>query len=474
MPRASKRKRRSFQLAKQNLDLIFDNLPDPIFVTDCYGNVLLSNSTTALTLDMSLDQLLKSNIHDLVAKNYYSKSYAVEAAEKKCVVQGELITKLGVRQISTSTPIMDDEGNVILVLTTGKMAEYTDKAINAEEKENAKRRKREIEYLRSYVLDKDTIVAESKAMKQLLLQAHVVAQTDGTVVLYGESGTGKEILAKYLHRHSKRSGEAFIAVNCATLPEHLAESELFGYEKGAFTGANAEGKVGLFEAAHRGTLFLDEIAEMPLPLQAKLLRVLETYEIRRLGSCVDRKLDFRLICATHKDLQKMTQEGTFRADLFYRLNVIPIQIPPLRERPEDIVALAFKFFEDFKRKYGLEMRMTPDTIEFLQKHNWPGNVRELRNAIERLIINNMQGCTLEQLEIERHLPGSVPQCNYVLTHGMHGTLKEVTKFVEKQYIYQVLNECGGKMGEAAEKLGIYRTVLYRKLKAYEQEKADER
>ncbi|SMC47406.1 sigma-54 interaction domain-containing protein [Sporomusa malonica] len=469
MPRVSKKTGRNYQLAKQNLGQIFDNLPDPIFVTDRHGNILLSNSTTALTLDISLDQLLKSNVRDLVNKGYYTKSYALEAAEKKCVVKGELTTKLNIKQMSTSTPIMDEEGNVVLVLTTGRLAEALEKGMSSEELESVNRRKREIEYLRSYVLDKDSIVAESKAMKQLLLQAHVVAQTDSSVVLYGESGTGKEILAKYLHRHSKRSAEAFIAVNCATLPEHLVESELFGYEKGAFTGASADGKIGLFEAAHRGTLFLDEIAELPLPLQAKLLRVLETHEVRRLGSHVDRRLDFRLIAATHKDLQKMTQEGTFRADLFYRLNVIPVQIPPLRERPADIIALALNFFEKFKKKYGLEIQMSAETLDSLQKHNWPGNVRELRNVVERLVINSLQNYSSEDIDMEHQMLGSITQGNYLQAASYSGTLKEVIKSVEKQYIYQVLNECGGRMGEAADKLGIYRTVLYRKLKAIEQE-----
>lgn len=344
MPRVSKKTRRDNQLVKQQLGQIFDNLPDPIFVTDRHGNVLLSNSTTALTMGMSLDELLNSNVRDLVDKGYYSKSYAVEAVAKKRVVKGELVTKLGFRQLSTSTPIMDDDGNVILVLTTGGTSKSAETHKGATEQEFISRCQREMEYLRSYVLDKDTIVAESKVMKKLLLEVHAIARTDSTAVLYGESGTGKEVLAKYLHRHSKRSGNAFIAVNCATLPEHLVESELFGYEKGAFTGASTEGKIGLFEAAHGGTLFLDEIAELPLALQSKLLRVLETCEVRRLGSYVDRKLDFRLIAATHKDLQKMAQEGTFRTDLFYRLNVIPVHIPPLRERPEDIIALALKFF----------------------------------------------------------------------------------------------------------------------------------
>ncbi len=470
MPRKSKKAERNYQLATQNLRQIFDKLPDPIMVTDPQGNVLLSNSTTALTIDISLDQLLKSNVADLINKGYYTKSTAMEAVQKKCVVKGEIITKLNLKQQSISTPIMDDEGNVILVLTTGRTADYIDKCINSEEREFANRRKREVEYLRSYVLDTDTIVAESKAMRQLLMQAHTVAQTDSTVVLYGESGTGKEILAKYLHRHSKRSGEAFIAINCATLPEHLVESELFGYEKGAFTGANAEGKIGLFEAAHQGTLFLDEIAELPLPLQSKLLRVLETYEVRRLGSHTDRKLDFRLIAATHKDLQKMVQEGTFRADLYYRLNVIPIQIPPLRDRPEDIVALSLKFFEDFKKKYGPEIQLTADAIESFQKYNWPGNVRELRNVVERLVISSLQNYPSDHDVLTNPNHNIITQYDCFRLKGTKGTLKEVMRDVEERYIYQVLNECGGRIGETADRLGIYRTVLYRKLKAFEQEK----
>ncbi len=468
MPRRSKETGRDYQLATRNLSQIFDKLPDPIFVTDSDGNVLLSNSTTALTLDMSLDQLLRSNVGDLVKNGYYTKSYALEAVEKKCVVKGELTTKLNMKQLSVSTPIMDEEGNVVLVITVGKPAETAAKCMSPEEREMVNRRKREVEYLRSYVLDTDAVVAESRSMREILLQAHTVAQTDSTVVLYGESGTGKEILAKYLHRHSKRANEAFIAVNCATLPEHLVESELFGYEKGAFTGANAGGKIGLFEAAHRGTLFLDEIAELPLSLQSKLLRVLETREVRRLGSHIDRKLDFRLIAATHKDLQKMTQEGTFRTDLYYRLNVIPVHIPPLRERPEDIKALARKFLADFKKKYQSDIQLTPDTLKSLQQHNWPGNVRELRNVIERLAINGLQSYPSGHNVLNEQLPGTDESSMQVT--GLRGTLKQVMRTLENRYICQVLHECGGKMGETANKLGIYRTVLYRKLKSFEQEK----
>lgn len=464
MQTAAKRVERSYELAQKNLKQIFDNLPDAIFVTDKYGNVLLSNSTTALTLDMSLDRLLKSNMGDLVKKGFYSNSYALEAAEKKCVRSGVLRTKLNFVQYSSSTPIIDDTGEVILVVTHARPYHKHGVYVSLEEKEENSCRRREMEYLRSCVLETETIVAESKKMKQVLLKAHNVAQVDSTVLLTGESGTGKEILAKYIHRHSKRSEEAFIAVNCANLPEQLVESELFGYERGAFTGANTEGKAGLFEAADRGTLFLDEIAELPFSLQAKLLRVLETCEVRRIGSNIDRKMDFRLITATNKDLKKMVDEGMFRSDLYYRLNVIPVAIPPLRERPEDVLVLALKFLDSFNKKYGLEVEFSSETFEALQSYKWPGNVRELRSFVERKVISSLQDgqdylLTLDSIDKENGY-----ECGIIKLLGLNGTLKEVLKAVERKYIEYILKECDGKIGKAAERLGIYRTVLYRKLK----------
>ena len=452
-------------LATENLKQIFDNLPEPIFVTDREGNVLLSNSTTALTMDMTLDQLLQSNVRDLVSRGYYTKSYALEAAEKKCVVKGRLVTKLGLIKNSVSTPVFDDNGEVIFVLTTGRTVEPAGAELTPENKELISRRKREIEYLRRRVLETDTIVADSPEMKRVLLQAHSVAGADSTVMIYGESGTGKEVIAKYLHRHSKRAQEPFIAVNCASLPETLAEAELFGYEKGAFTGAKNEGRVGLFEAANAGTIFLDEIAELPLHLQAKLLRVLETGEVRRIGSNLNRKLDFRLIVGTHKDLAKMVEEKSFRADLFYRLNVIPLQIPPLRERPADVAALVRKFLEEFNKQYEAAVEIDPAAMQAMQDYHWPGNVRELRNAVERLVIGRMQDYSQEFLVLESALAGSGNHGQELIAAPLQGTLKEVMSAVENQYIRQVLEECGGKVSVAAQKLGIYRTVLYRKLKA---------
>lgn len=464
------RMKRNYGIAQENLKQIFDNLPHTIFVTDKHGNILLSNSTTALTLDISLDRLLKSNVKDLVKKGFYSESYALAAAEKKCTQGGVLTTKLNIVHYSRSTPVVDEQGEVVLVVTYGIPHDSHESDISSEERERNNQRTREIEYLRRCVLETDTIVAESQAMKQILLGAHNVAQVDSTVILLGESGTGKEILAKYIHRHSKRAEKAFIAVNCANLPENLVESELFGYEKGAFTGASAEGKMGLFEAAHNGTLFLDEIAELPLSLQAKLLRVLETYEVRRIGSNIDRKMDFRLIAATNKDLEKMMKEGSFRSDLYYRLNVIPIVIPPLRERPEDTHALALRFLNIFNKKYGLGVELDTVTLEMMQNYTWPGNVRELRSAVERKVISSLQGGQTNLLALDAIARENREQSNIfsILGSGTD-TLREVLKTVERKYINYIMKECDGKIGKAAERLGIYRTVLYRKLREMERQ-----
>lgn len=452
-------------LQSKNFQQVLENLPDPIFVTDPRGNVLLSNSATAITLDMTLDQLLKTNVNDLVRKGYYTNSHVSEAVKNRCVVSGVLNTKLGLVYISTSTPVFDEEGRVSLVITSARPKGCSEGSQGQREGDLASCRKREVEYLRSRVMNDAEVVAKSRMMKQILVTAHTLSQTDSTVLLVGESGTGKEVIAKYIHRHSKRTNEAFIAVNCAALPENLVEAELFGYEKGAFTGAKMEGKIGLFEAAHKGTLFLDEIAELPLFLQSKLLRVLETSEVRRIGSNHDRKIDFRLIAATNKDLKQMTAEKSFRQDLYYRLNVIPIRIPPLRERPEDITALAHKFLDDFNKRYETEAKLDIDTLEAFQRYNWPGNVRELRNLVERRVISGLNDYPADSLTTAA---GSARDLlnEYFRLLGKEYPLKAAMRKIEESYLRYMLQLCGGRIGEASKRLGIYRTVLYRKLKAF--------
>lgn len=458
----------NIELNKQSLRQLFDSLPDAIFVTDPQGNVLLSNSTTALTLGISLDQLIGSNVKDLVERGCYNKSYALEAAKKKCPVGGLIKTRLNLTYLSTSTPILDEHGEVKLILITGKFLDLEDKLVKRPG-EGAKQ-SRDLLNLPHDIEGPQVVIAESRAMRQVLLKALRVAQTDTTVLLTGETGTGKEMLARYIHGHSRRAHEAFVTVNCAALPEHLVESELFGYERGAFTGAKPEGKPGLFECAHKGTLFLDEIGELPFYLQGKLLRVLETGEVRRLGSNRVREVDVRIIAATNKDLQEMVRQGIFRSDLYYRLSVFPIKLPPLRERPEDILALSFSFLDEFNKSYGTNCELDYQALQSLLTYDWPGNVRELRNVIERMVINS----TIEGLPYVR--PGAESDGSQTVSYkifkllSLKGTLKEVMQQVEKQYIKYVLDECGGKIGKAAERLGISRTILYRKLKSYKEKK----
>ncbi len=231
-------------------------------------------------------------------------------------------------------------------------------------------------------------------MQAILQTAAQVAQTDSTVLISGETGTGKEVLAKYIHRNSSRADAPIIEINCAALPENLLEAELFGYTKGAFTGALNTGKPGLIEAAHGGTLFLDEINSLPLALQGKFLRVLESHKSKRLGAVEEQEIDFRLLAATNQNLKEGVLAGTFRAALYYRLNVIPLELPPLRERREDIAPLATFFLDYYCKRYSRTKVLSRRVIEQLKAYDWPGNIRELKNVVERLLVTSAAG-TLE-------------------------------------------------------------------------------
>jgi transcriptional regulator with PAS, ATPase and Fis domain len=296
-------------------------------------------------------------------------------------------------------------------------------------------------------------------MQTVLDLVERVAPTDATLLIQGESGTGKEVIAKAVHHASPRTGRPFVAVNCGAVPETLLESELFGYVRGAFTGA-AGSKLGLFEEADGGTLFLDEIAEMPAALQVKLLRALQSGEVRRLGSTQAATIDVRVIAATHGDLATLISQGSFREDLFYRLNVIQIILPPLRDRREDIPALAEHFLAQSAGKLGRTLRLSSEAVERLLRYPWPGNVRELENAIERAAIL-ARSDILEPEDLPPHVSASLPL-------GPSPTLPRQTTLAdaERIHILQTLERFGRNHSGAAEALGIGRTTLWRKLKEY--------
>ena len=321
---------------------------------------------------------------------------------------------------------------------------------------------RENENLRAQLRERYSIpgvIAQSPAMQAVLELVERVAPTDATLLIQGESGTGKEVVAKAVHHASVRAARPFVAVNCGAVPETLLESELFGYVRGAFTGATG-GKPGLFEEADGGTLFLDEIAEMAAALQVKLLRALQSGEVRRLGATQAATIDVRVIAATHGDLAAMISQGSFREDLFYRLNVIQIVLPPLRDRREDIPALAELFLARAADKLGRELRLSPDALERLLRYPWPGNVRELENAIERATILARRD-TVEPDDLPPHVSAG-------LQLGPSPALpRQVTLAdAERTHIIQTLERFGRDHAGAAEALGIGRTTLWRKRKEY--------
>jgi len=315
--------------------------------------------------------------------------------------------------------------------------------------------------LRKRLQTKSVIVGDSIPMKALRQQIGLMAPTNGRVLIYGESGTGKELVAHAIHAQSQRRDEMFVEVNCAAIPEDLIESELFGHRKASFPGATSD-KDGKFQKADRGTLFLDEVGDMSLKTQAKVLHTLESQRFTPVGSDEPITVDVRVIASTNKDLEDEIAKGNFREDLFYRLNVVPFVVPPLRERKEDIPLFARHFLKEFASAYGRRPReITDEAIAVLMRYSWPGNVRELRNVIERIVIMNPTTSRFER----RHLPPLVHREGARRTGGADGsTLHQARAAYERDYILKKLDENHGNVSRTAEALGLERSHLYRKMK----------
>lgn len=320
---------------------------------------------------------------------------------------------------------------------------------------------RENRQLRENLLKKWNLIGESKEIKYLRSQVDRAAKSNSRVLITGESGSGKELVARLLHSLSNRASKPFIEVNCAAIPQELIESELFGHEKGSFTGA-FERKKGKFELADGGTLFLDEIGDMSLQTQAKVLRIIETQEFQRVGGNSNIKVDVRIIAATNKDLQREVSKGNFREDLFFRLNVIPLSVPPLRDRKEDIPLLIEYFVRTISEEHGQRpKRITPEAISILQNYDWPGNVRELKNTIERLLIMTPLEIITDK-DININLGSVAEMTNYF----RYRTLKEARDAFERDFIRSKLQENNWNISKTAEQLDIERSNLHRKIRAY--------
>ena len=433
---------------------VLDSLDDAVCVYNEHGDFVYVNSAVVKIRGISRQEYLTMNVHDLYESKYINICVFDRIMESKrefSALQQYRLSNLTLKpRLVTGFPIFDANGHVKYVVTVLRdILHYQELYQRALHENRVIERKSGQE---ERVADP---IAESPKMKALLGIARNIAGLDSSVVLSGESGTGKEVLAHYIHNQSPRHRKPMVEVNCAALPETLLDAELFGYEKGSFTGALNTGKVGLIESANGSTLFLDEINSLPLGLQGKLLKAIEEKRVKPLGSVKDRPVDFRLIVATNVSLEQMVREGQFRADLFYRLNVVPMRIPPLREHKEDIIPLCMYFLEYFSYKYGRSKRLSHQVIATLTQYDWPGNVRELRNAIERLIV-----MTPPNVIHIRNMPAEILGEHFHPEPDTPQPKRELTR----ESILEALELNGGHRERTAQYLGISRRTLQYKLK----------
>lgn len=422
--------------------------------------LLMINDTYASIVGVEGSKLIGQQTTRLVEQGIFEQSVAemaLKTKEQKTVVQNQ---SNGKTVLNTAKPIFNEDGKVHRVVST-----IHDMPMLKDLYDDLLKQKQLIEGYKqtlSIQMKKNLgdIIAESDKMRDIVRFTRRIASNDSTVLILGESGVGKGVIADLIHTASHRHDNHKVSINCGAIPEQLLESELFGYRKGAFTGANREGKIGLLEAAEGGTVILDEIGELPLSLQPKLLTFLETGKISKVGSTEEKRVDSRIIAITNQDLQKMVSQGRFREDLYYRLNVIPIVIPPLRERREDIIPLILLFLNKYNRKNGCNKILTSELLEKMQNYDWPGNIRELRNTIERLAVlsldNKISVSDLGNMDLMNRNLNISKETDWPVN------LLEITQNIEESYIQKALKE-GGSIREAAKLLGITPSMLYRKM-----------
>jgi len=444
----------------RELQAIINSSYDGIFVTDGSGMVLRINHAYERITGIKASEIVGKNMQKLVEDKYYDESVTLLVMKKRESITISQSVK-GTHQILvTGNPIFDEQGQLFRVVTNVRDVTQLTSLQNQlhKTKEQTLQYKTELELLRSMQIHSSDIVFRSQSMVRTMELAQKIADVNSTVLITGESGTGKELVAKFIHKQGKGPTKPFIKINCAAIPETLLESELFGYEGGAFTGAKREGKPGLFELAHNGTLFLDEVGDLPSVLQVKLLRVLQEKEIVRVGGTKAKTINVRIIAATHRDIIQMTKAGLFREDLYYRLMVVPLHIPPLRERREDIPLLILRFIEKFNCSFGFNKCVSPQVIDRLVGYSWPGNVRELENVIERMMVT----ATGDELGVEL-LPETIYSKIFFPRHGTK--LKTAVEATEAYLLSETYQEyqCWQKVAEV---LGVNRTTVFRKASKY--------
>lgn len=445
---------------------ILDNIDAGVLIYDAQGNFIFMNTLMVNWRNIPRKEYLRMNVHD------FSGVLDVCVFDLVCQQKRRITRLQNYRdyqnvnseikvRIVTGTPIFDDYGNIKYVVTLLQDVQDFEDQYHSLLRTH-KILNNGIEIGRKPKLG---MVAKSKEILQLLSVTNNIALLDSTILLNGESGCGKEVFANYIHEHSSRKNYPIITVNCAAFPENLIEAELFGYEKGSFTGANKEGKIGLAEAANKGTLFLDEINSLPLSIQGKVLRMIEEKSVRKIGSLHAKNVDFRVIAATNKNLKKMVEDGTFRDDLYYRLNVIPLTIPPLRNRKDDIIPLCLHFLYYFCTKYNLQKSFSDEVLEDIQNYSWPGNVREIRNFVERMVVMTPSS-TKEILSIPKGLLDNKKELISNPTEISIPVYTHSSGKITKEQIIGALAICNDNRARTASYLGISRRQLQYKIKLF--------
>ena len=459
---------KSYEHLNLQLNSIFELSSDGLWLSDGQGMVLRINRASEKLCGVKAGEIVGKNIRNAINTGLIDVSATLKVLEtRQRVNMLQNVPRTGKQLLLTGTPLFDDQGEITLVVVNERditqlnmIKDQLQQSLMISEKF-----KNELAELSMRELMEERIVAESREMKHVLNMAQKLAHVDASnILVLGESGTGKGLVAKYIHNQSTRRDKPFIQINCAALPENLLEAELFGYERGAFTGARENGKAGLFELAHEGTLFLDEIGEAPVSSQAKLLKYLDDHVVQRLGGTKPRTIDCTIIAATNQDLEGRTMTGAFRKDLFYRLNTFTIHIPPLRERPDDVFELATFFLGTYNQRYDLNRRLSPDALLLLQNQPFPGNVRELRSLIKKTVV--MSENDLIDGRFMKNL-GKAPDTRAAIqdTSVKPGSLNEELALVESKRLAQAL-QCCRNTREMAEFLGISQPTVVRKLKKH--------
>jgi PAS domain S-box-containing protein len=457
----------SYKRVNKQLETIFNASSDGIWVCNGEGRVIDVNAASEALNGIQARDVVGRNMADLIAEGLFDQSVTLEVLEtRRQVSVMQYVKRTGRYLLATGTPVLEEDGRIFLVVTNERDMTQLN-AIRQELDRThmiTEKMREELADLSLRELKEQQIVADSEKMRQIVQVALKLARMAASnILILGESGTGKGLLAKFIHDNSQRRKNPFIQINCAALPENLLEAELFGYEKGAFTGASEKGKVGLFELAHEGTLFLDEIGDLPLPLQAKLLKYLDDREVIRLGGTRAKRIDCSIIAATNQNLEDRVAKKMFRQDLYYRLNTFRLRIPPLRERPEDIFELVRFFLHRYNKAFRTKKQIQQAGMEAILAHPFPGNVRELKNLIKQAVVIS------DERKLDPHIQSSLQPLNPLSLPASSAkrpkNLSAEVSAVEESLLREACRRCRTTR-EVATRLGVSQSTVVRKMRRY--------